>query len=55
MIQAAAPSAANTVLFATRFGGDDKLASKMVAVSSLLSVATLPLVVSAAQAVSEAL
>lgn len=55
VIQAAAPSAANTVLFATRFGGDDKLASKMVAVSSLLSVATLPLVVSAAQAVSEAL
>ena len=34
VIQAAAPSAANTVLFATRFGGDDKLASKMVAVSS---------------------
>ena len=55
VIQAAAPAAANTVLFATRFGGDDTLAAKMVAVSSLASVITLPLIVTVTQAVSGAL
>lgn len=54
VIQAAAPAAANTVLFANRFGGDQKLASKVVAVSSLFSVVSLPLIVTAAQALSGA-
>lgn len=55
VIQAAAPTAANTVLFANRFGGDDALAAKTVAVSSLFSVITLPVLVAIAQRISEGL
>lgn len=41
-IQAAAPVAANCVLFAVMFGQDSKLASKVVAASTLMSVITIP-------------
>ncbi len=41
-IQAAAPAAANCVLFAVLFGQDAKLASKTVAATTLLSIITIP-------------
>ncbi len=43
VIQAATPVAANTVLFAVQFKGDAELASKGVAVTTALSVVTIPL------------
>ena len=43
MIQAAAPVAANTVLFAVQFKNDAELASKSIAVTTALSVLTIPL------------
>lgn len=43
VIQSAAPVAANAVLFSTQFGRDARLASKVVALSTLLSIITLPL------------
>ncbi len=41
-IQASCPVAANTVLFAVQYGGDSQLASKSVAVSTVLSIVTIP-------------
>lgn len=49
LILAAAPSGANTVMFAAQFGGDAELASKAVALTTILSMATLPLFTLAAQ------
>ena len=49
VIQAAAPSAANCVLFAVMFHQDARLASKAVAASTLLSVVTIPLMTIAAE------
>lgn len=49
VIQAAAPVAANAVLFSVQFGRDARLASKVVALSTLLSIITLPLFTVAAQ------
>ena len=43
LIQASAPVAANCVLFAVEYGGDAKLASKSVAVTTVLSIITIPL------------
>lgn len=43
IIQAAMPVAANTVLFAVQYNKDSELASKAVAVSTVLSVLTIPL------------
>lgn len=43
MIQVAAPTAAVVVLFSVQFGKDSELASKCVAVSTILSLITLPL------------
>lgn len=43
IIQAAMPVAANTVLFAVQYKKDSELASKAVAVSTVLSVLTIPL------------
>lgn len=43
VIQAATPVAANTVLFAVQFDGDAALASKSIAVTTALSVITIPL------------
>lgn len=50
VIQAATPVAANAVLFAVQYGGDAELASKNVAVSTVLSIITIPLFTIAAQA-----
>ena len=43
VIQAAAPVAANTVLFAVEYHQDSELASKTVAVSTVLSIITIPI------------
>ena len=43
VIQAACPVAANTVLFAVQYKCDSPLASKTVAVSTVLSILTIPL------------
>ncbi len=42
VIQASAPVAANTVLFAVEYHRDSELASKTVAVSTVLSILTIP-------------
>ena len=42
MILSSAPAAANTVLFAAQYGSDVKLASKAVAITTLLSIFTMP-------------
>ncbi|MGX8700947.1 AEC family transporter [Caproiciproducens sp.] len=42
LLLCAAPSATVTAMFAVRFGGDAKLASKAVALTTLFSVATMP-------------
>lgn len=43
LILCAAPTGANTVMFAAQFGGDAKLASKAVAFTTLCSMVTMPL------------
>lgn len=43
VIQASAPAAANAVLFAVEYHQDSELASKCVAVSTVLSIITIPL------------
>lgn len=43
LIQAATPVAANTVLFAVQFDADASLASKCIAVTTALSVITIPI------------
>lgn len=48
-IQVACPVAANCVLFATEYHRDEKLASKTVAVSTVLSILTIPLFTVAAK------
>ncbi len=50
VIQAACPVAANTVLFAVQYQCDSQLASKTVAVSTVLSVVTIPILTILAQA-----
>lgn len=50
VIQAATPVAANCVLFAVQYGSDAELASKSVAVSTALSVVTIPLITVLVQA-----
>lgn len=49
MIQAATPVAANTVLFAVQYKRDSELASKLVVVSTVLSIATIPVMTILAQ------
>lgn len=49
MVQAATPVAANTVLFAVQYKRDSELASKLVAVSTVLSILTIPVLTIAAQ------
>lgn len=49
MIQAATPVAANTVLFATQYKRDSELASKLVVVSTVLSILTIPIMTVLAQ------
>lgn len=49
MVQAATPVAANTVLFAVQYKRDSELASKLVAVSTVLSIVTIPVMTILAQ------
>lgn len=42
VISAAAPAAATTAVFAERYGGDESLASKIIFISTLLSLITMP-------------
>ncbi|MBQ8533433.1 MAG: AEC family transporter [Clostridia bacterium] len=44
MIPASAPTASNTSLFAVLFGSDTKTASRLVAVSTALSIITMPVI-----------
>ncbi|MGI6256187.1 MAG: AEC family transporter [Acutalibacter sp.] len=55
MIQASCPVAANTVLFAVQYKRDSTLASKMVAVSTVLSIITIPILTILAQMACEML
>lgn len=48
-VAASAPAAALSVMFANKFGGDAALGSKIVSVSTLLSIITMPLFVALAQ------
>ena len=48
LIAAACPTAANAMLFAGRFGGDEKLASHMFALTTLVSILSIPAVIYAA-------
>ncbi len=52
IISASAPSAANTVMFSVLFNRDTKLAVTLVSVSVLISLFTMPLVISLAMAVA---
>lgn len=49
LISASAPTANNTVMFATKYGNDTAAASQTIAVVSFLSVLTMPLFIAAAQ------
>lgn len=51
VIQASAPVAANAVLFAVQFKRDSALASKLVAVSTVLSIVTIPIMTVIAQVI----
>lgn len=48
IISASAPTAANTVMYASRFGTDTALASSITAISSLFSMITMPAIISLA-------
>ena len=50
LLQSAMPTAANAALFADRYDGDRALASQGVALSTLFSILTLPLLAALAQA-----
>ncbi|HEX2985223.1 MAG TPA: AEC family transporter [Caproiciproducens sp.] len=45
LLLSAAPSGANTAMFAAQFGGDAKLASKAVTFTTLASILTLPVII----------
>lgn len=51
IISASAPTANNTVMFAAKYGRDTGLASKAVAVITLLSVLTMPIMIALAASV----
>ena len=51
--RAACPAAANTVLFSVQYKRDSALASKTVAVSTVLSIITIPLLTILAQMACE--
>jgi len=48
-ISASAPAAAATTMFASKFGGDKELSGSVVAVTTLCSILTMPLLVAVAQ------
>lgn len=45
LIASACPTAANSILFADRFGGDERFASHMFALSTLVSIVSIPAVI----------
>ncbi len=49
VVAASAPSAAASVMFATKYGLDSALASKITSLTTLLSIATMPVIVALAQ------
>ena len=49
IIAASAPCAVGVTMFAAKFGNDTKASAKMVAVSTLFSIITMPLIVALAQ------
>ena len=49
IISASAPTANNTVMFATKYGKDTAAASQTIAVVSFLSVLTMPLFIAISQ------
>ncbi len=44
VILSAMPAAANTAIFAERFGGDASLSSRVISISTILSILTMPLI-----------
>jgi hypothetical protein len=44
IIAAAMPAAANTVIFAERYDGDSELASRVVGISTVFSILTIPII-----------
>lgn len=48
-ISVCAPTAANTTMFASKFGGDTDLSVKLVSLSTVLSIITMPVIISLAQ------
>ncbi|MCL2003112.1 MAG: AEC family transporter [Oscillospiraceae bacterium] len=52
LILAAAPSATNVVLFAARYDGDTALAARAVSICTLLSMATMPVLLGIALAIN---
>ena len=51
-ISCSAPVAANTTMFASKFGGDTSLSVNMVSLSTLLSLISMPIVVTLAQQIA---
>ena len=49
MIPASAPVAANVVMFAAKFGGDARLASRVIPISTIVSILTIPLLLTLAR------
>lgn len=45
LISSACPTAANTIMFAGKFGGDEARASQLFAVTTLVSIVSMPLVI----------
>lgn len=52
IIAASAPCAVAVTMFAAKFGNDTKASAKMVAVSTLFSIITMPLIVALAQTIA---
>ena len=49
VISASAPVATNTAMYAAKYNNDTALSSELVAQTSILSVATMPVIVALAQ------
>ena len=45
-IASSAPAAVNTMIFSLQFGGDSELGARIVSMTSLLSMVTLPIILS---------
>lgn len=53
IVSASAPIAAATTMFATRFNNDSETASNLVAITTVLSIITMPFIVALAQLIFE--